>query len=93
MHTFQAKDLPSANATGMANAFVRVRFKGKEMRSHVVHGSNSPTWDTTIKGPAFTELTLPSTEFPVELPLSRPTDTEEPASEVSFSKVNTMMPS
>ena len=75
VHTFQAKDLPSANATGMANAFVRVRFKGKEMRSHVVHGSNSPTWDTTIKGPAFMELTLPSLGWPGEC--GNPTEMED----------------
>ena len=63
-HISQAKDLPSANTVGMANAFVEVVFCGKKMRTHTVNGSNSPTWDCTLSGANFNDFLLPSVSWP-----------------------------
>lgn len=64
VHVYQAKDLPSVNATGLANAFVQVRFKGKTLQTHTVYGSNSPTWDETLSGRGFNEIELPCLGWP-----------------------------
>jgi hypothetical protein len=66
VHVYQAKDLPAANPTGMANAFVKVKFAGFSLQTHSVIGSNSPTWDETLCGKAFIDLVLPCLGWPGE---------------------------
>ena len=64
VHVYQAKDLPAANPSGVANAFVRVKFCGKSMSTHTVYGSNSPTWDESLSGRNFNEIELPCLGWP-----------------------------
>jgi len=66
VQVFQAKDLPSENKTGIANAFVQVHFMGKEMSTRTVFGSNSPTWDEALQGSKFNNLELPCLGWPGE---------------------------
>jgi hypothetical protein len=70
VHVYQAKDLPCSNPTGIANAFVEVRFCGKKMKTHTVKGSNSPTWDETLAGRDFNEIELPCLGWPGQVGLA-----------------------
>ena len=72
VHVYQAKDLPSFNPNGVANAFVEVRFCGRKMKTHTVHGSNSPTWDETLGGRDFNEIELPCLGWPGQVDTAFP---------------------
>ena len=67
VHIFQAKDLPSEQKSGIANAYVEVRFMNKEMQTKVIMGSNSPTWDESLQGRNFNEIELPCLGWPGHL--------------------------
>jgi hypothetical protein len=64
VHIYQAKDLPSEQKSGVANAYVQVRFMNKEMQTKAVMGSNSPTWDESLMGRNFNEIELPCLGWP-----------------------------
>ncbi len=63
-HVYQARDLPSDSAVGVANAYVEVVFAGRRARTHTVYGSNSPTWDMTLWGGQLNHLELPCLGWP-----------------------------
>jgi hypothetical protein len=63
-HVYQARDLPSDSAAGIANAYVEVVFAGRRARTHTVYGSNSPTWDMTLWGGQLNHLELPCLGWP-----------------------------
>ena len=60
VHVYQARNLPARNATGVANAFARVRYAHFPPQStHVAYLTNSPTWDTTLVVPDVEVTLLP----------------------------------
>ena len=63
-HIFQASDLPASNAIGIADSYVEVVFMGRRSRTHIVYGSNSPTWDVTLSGGALNDVEIPCLGWP-----------------------------
>ena len=48
VHVYQARDLPSDNASGDMDPYVRVQFSGEKQQTDVVQKSTNPTWYTSL---------------------------------------------